>query len=216
MKPFEWYGNAFLRITHAISRRQELAADALSARVSGTTTTIDALKVIHGAGMAFAPYWHMEVVPALQRGFRPPLADGFRHFVTAPDIATNVATALETEIADGKVDPYDTHPPLRERILALEAVPVGNGVTNDDASLAISLIDDVAALERAFVDGIVRDEFRGKLAPLTWEDAGERVWVPAWQERVRAFASGALAADAWRDQCDRAGIADLDLGGREA
>jgi len=140
--------------------------------VSGTTTTIDALKVIHGAGMAFAPYWHMEVVPALQRGFRPPLADGFRHFVTAPDIATNVATALETEIADGKVDPYDTHPPLRERILALEAVPVGNGVTNDDASLAISLIDDVAALELALVDGIVRDEFRGKLAPLTWEDAG--------------------------------------------
>jgi Zn-dependent protease with chaperone function len=43
MKPFEWYGKAFLRITHAISRRQELAADALSARVSGTSTTIDAL-----------------------------------------------------------------------------------------------------------------------------------------------------------------------------
>ncbi len=26
-----------------------------------------------------------------------------------------------------------------------------------------------------------------------------------------ALASGALAADEWRDQCDRAGIADLDL-----
>jgi hypothetical protein len=45
---------------------------------------------------------------------------------------------------------------LRERILALETVPGGNGVTNDDAALAISLIDDVAALERALVDGIVR------------------------------------------------------------
>jgi heat shock protein HtpX len=143
MKPFEWYGKAFLRITHAISRRQELAADALSARVSGTTTTIDALKATHGAGMAFEPYWHTEVVPTIQRGFRPPLADGFRHFVAAPAIASGVTAVLETEIAEGKVDPYDTHPPLRERIRALEAAPVTKEVTADDSSFAISLLDDV-------------------------------------------------------------------------
>jgi Zn-dependent protease with chaperone function len=34
MKPFNWYGLGFLRITHAISRRQEYAADALAARWS--------------------------------------------------------------------------------------------------------------------------------------------------------------------------------------
>jgi Zn-dependent protease with chaperone function len=188
MKPFEWYGKAFLRVTHAISRRQELAADALSARVSGTATTIGALKATHGAGMAFEPYWHAEVMPTIQRGFRPPLADGFRHFVAAPAIATGVAAALETEIAEGKVDPYDTHPPLRERIRALEAAPVRKEATAVDSSFAISLLDDVASLELVLINSIVRDEYRDKLAPLTWEDAGERVWVPVWREQARAYA----------------------------
>jgi Zn-dependent protease with chaperone function len=185
-KPFEWYAKAFLRITHAISRRQEFAADALAARVSGTTTAIDALKAVHGAGMAFEPYWHSEVVPAIQKGFRPPLAEGFRQFVAAPPIATNVVEALEKEIAEGKVDPYDTHPPLRDRIAALEgATRVVRSDTEDQAP-AISLLDNVGALEQALLDEMVVEDYRGKLAPLAWEEAGERVWVPVWREQARA------------------------------
>jgi Zn-dependent protease with chaperone function len=187
MKPFEWYGKAFLRITHAISRRQEFAADALSARVSGTTTTIDALKATHSAGMVFDPYWQSEVVPAIQRGFRPQLAEGFRHFVAAPAIVTGVAAAIQTEMTEGKADPYDTHPPLRERVRALEDAPVATGTGIPDSSAAISLLDNVPSLERALLDAIVRDEYRDKLAPLTWEDAGERLWVPVWREQVRAY-----------------------------
>src|SRR5207237_2757266 len=34
-KPFVWYGNMFLRISHAISRRQELTADQLAAQLYG-------------------------------------------------------------------------------------------------------------------------------------------------------------------------------------
>ena len=185
-KPFEWYGKAFLRITHAISRRQEFAADALAARVSGTTTAIEALKAVHGAGMAFEPYWHSEVVPAIQKGFRPPIAEGFRQFVAAPPIASNVVEALEKEIAEGKVDPYDTHPPLRDRIAALEAeLPITQRTDVDDAP-AISLLENVSTLEQALLDEMVIDEYRGKLAPLAWEDAGERVWAPVWREQARA------------------------------
>ena len=187
-KPFEWYGNAFLRITHAISRRQEFAADALAARVSGTTTAIDALKAVHGAGMAFEPYWHSEVVPAIQKGFRPPLAEGFRQFVAAPPIASNVVEALEKEIAEGKVDPYDTHPPLRDRITALEAEPAVDHGRDVDRAPAISLLENVSALEQALLDEIVIEDYRGKLAPIAWEEAGERVWVPLWREQARANA----------------------------
>jgi hypothetical protein len=185
-KPFEWYGKAFLRITHAISRQQEFAADALAARVSGTTTAIDALKAVHGAGMAFEPYWHSEVVPAIQKGFRPPLADGFRQFVAAPPIASNVVEALETEIAEGKVDPYDTHPPLRDRIAALEAEPPVSHNAGEDHLPAISLLDNVGVLEQALLDEMVNEDYRGKLAPLSWEEAGERVWLPVWREQARA------------------------------
>lgn len=117
MKPFEWYGKAFLRITHAISRQQEFAADALSARVTGTEAAIDALKAVHGTAAAYEPYWHSEVVPAIEKGYRLPLADGFRQFVAAPAIANGMAAALGEEISEGQVDPYDTHPPLRDRVI---------------------------------------------------------------------------------------------------
>jgi Zn-dependent protease with chaperone function len=36
-RPFRWYGEMFLRVTQAISRRQEFAADALAARVEGVS-----------------------------------------------------------------------------------------------------------------------------------------------------------------------------------
>ena len=187
MKPFEWYGKAFLRITHAISRRQEFAADSLAARVSGTAIAIAALKSIHRAGMAFAPYWHTEVIPAIERGFLPPVADGFRRFVGAPAIAESVTSAFETEMHEGKADPYDTHPPLRERIGALESSPAHAAVLADNEATAISLVENVPALERAMLDRLVREKFRGKLAPLTWEEAGERIWVPVWREQCRAI-----------------------------
>jgi Zn-dependent protease with chaperone function len=35
-KPFAWYGNLFLRLTHGLSRRQELAADAHAVAIAGT------------------------------------------------------------------------------------------------------------------------------------------------------------------------------------
>jgi heat shock protein HtpX len=51
-KPFLWYGNAFLRITHGISRQQEFAADALAARMFGKKPMVDGLTRIHTIGPA--------------------------------------------------------------------------------------------------------------------------------------------------------------------
>ncbi|HUQ82645.1 MAG TPA: M48 family metallopeptidase [Gemmatimonadaceae bacterium] len=186
MKPFEWYGNAFLRITHAISRRQEFAADALAARVTGTATTVDALKMVHSAGMAFDPYWQTEIMPAIQKGYRPPIADGFREFSAAPSIATSIEKALTHELAEGKADPYDTHPPLRERVAALESAPAVRRETAEDHAMAITLLEDVPTLEVALLDGMLREDYRGKLKPLSWDDAGSELWMPLWREQVRA------------------------------
>lgn len=189
MKPFEWYGNAFLRITHAISRRQEFAADALAARVTGTATTITALKTIHSAGMAFQPYWHAEILPAIQKGYRPPIAEGFLEFSAAPHIATSIARAMTEEMAEGKSDPYDTHPPLRERVAALESAPPVQRETAEDHAMAITLLRDVPALETAMLDGMLRDDYRGKLKPLSWDDAGSELWIPVWREQARALSN---------------------------
>jgi heat shock protein HtpX len=155
--------------------------------VTGTATTVDALKMVHSAGMAFDPYWHTEIVPAIQKGYRPAIADGFREFSAAPSIATNVARALSHELTEGKADPYDTHPPLRERVAALESAPAVQRETIDDTEMAISLLENVQSLEVALLDSMVREDYRGKLKPLAWDDAGTELWIPVWREQIRAI-----------------------------
>ena len=42
--PFEWYSDVFLRLTYAISRRQEFVADEVAARVVGAGVVASALR----------------------------------------------------------------------------------------------------------------------------------------------------------------------------
>jgi heat shock protein HtpX len=54
--PFIWYGHLYLRATQAVSRRQELDADGMAARVAGGTSMESGLVKTHAAGLAFDAY----------------------------------------------------------------------------------------------------------------------------------------------------------------
>lgn len=208
MKPFQWYGAGFLRITHAISRRQEYAADALAAHTVGAAPLASGLRTLHAIGGAFVPYWMTEVAPILERGFRPPIVSGFTRFLAAPEVAADVASGLERELASGASDPYDTHPSLRDRLAALGVVggqleprvPTGQG----DAR-AITLLADVDRLEAELVSFVGTDDRTKPLTAIGWADAAP-VWGGIWRDRLRVSGdrlSGitpaqipALAADA--------------------
>ncbi len=82
----------------AISRWQELAPDALAARVVGAAHLIDGLKAIHGGGLAFGAYWRNEYMPAVASGFMPPLAHGFATFMQCDDLSSKVDDAVEREL----------------------------------------------------------------------------------------------------------------------
>jgi heat shock protein HtpX len=70
-KPFLWYGKALLRITHAVSRRQEFAADEFAVCLVGSRPVSEGLKLIYGAALAFNTSWSNGVAPILSRGFHP-------------------------------------------------------------------------------------------------------------------------------------------------
>ena len=182
-KPFLWYGNAFLKITHAVSRRQELAADALAARVEGPAALESGLKRIHGSAAALVGYWSQEVAPLLNQGFLPPLADGFRRFLAAPGVAAQVDEILKQEMEQGKGDPYDTHPPLRERVAALQAMPQQSRPAAD--APAVSLLDDLAAVERRWLDTASGGK-GAELKSVAWEGAGS-VWTAIWTEQSAPY-----------------------------
>lgn len=187
-KPFVWYGNMFLRVTHAISRAQELAADALAARIVGAPAMARGLTAVHGAGQTFAHYWSGEAVPVLSAGFLPSLTDGFRRFLDEKPVAEAVARSVAEEMAEGKADPYDTHPPLRERIAALGGLPRGDAPAGEPS--ALTLLDDVPSLERRLLATMAGDDAVAKLKPVAWEEAGDRVFLPQWRAAVQKHARG--------------------------
>src|SRR5262249_52967625 len=136
--------------------------------------------------LAFQPYWSGEVDPVLSAGFLPPLADGFGRFVEQPKIAERIQQAIETDAREGRHDPYDSHPSLRERLAALGEA--GETPVAGDAS-ALTLLDGVSALERDLLVAVADADRVRKLKPVSWDDVGSAVYIPRWQAFVREHAS---------------------------
>ena len=186
--PFLWYGKMFLRITHAVSRRQEFQADELAARAVGAKPLAEGLRAVHGAGLAFQSYWANECAPVLHAGFHPPLVEGFQRFVRAGAVAEFIAKHLDEEMKEGKANPYDTHPPLKERVAAVAALPAGEVAADDPP--AISLLEEVPALENQLLAAIAGAEQAGKLKPIAWDDVCAKVYLPQWAKLLKANAAG--------------------------
>jgi Zn-dependent protease with chaperone function len=189
-QPFIWYGHAFLRITNAISRRQEFAADERAARRAGRDVHVATLRQIHAYGPAFDSYWTNEVAPILSVGRRPPVGAGFVAFTRAPAIERAATAHLERELTEGRTDPYDSHPSLAERIAAVEALPAGD---TDESPAAATLLRDGAALERAQAVHVFGAE-AGELQPVDWDAVGAEVYLERAQRLVAAH--GDLLGDA--------------------
>ena len=192
--PFVWYGKAFLRITAAISRRQEFAADACAAHRAGRDVHVGTLRTIHAYAPAFDAYWRTEVAPVLQMGFRPPLAAGFAEFAAAPVVIETAQRELERDMAQGKTSPYDSHPSLPERIAAVATLPPGDP---DDSPAAIELLADPPALELRLLKSLSGEDADG-LAPVVWDRIGEDVYLVHARgraERQSAVLSGYSLAE---------------------
>src|SRR5262249_21491460 len=139
---------------------------------------------IHGVAPAFNAYWYQECAPVLNAGFRPPLTEGFQRFIQASQIAQAIDNQLAEELKTGKANPYDTHPPLKERIAAVEQLPAGNFASGDPS--AATLLEDLPAVEKKLVDTLVKPEFAAKLKPIDWDDVSSHVYLPQWTDLVRA------------------------------
>lgn len=189
--PFLWYGKMFLRITNGISRRQEYDADALAAEVAGAPALIKGLKTIHSAAGAFTSYWNTEVSPVLGAGYRPPLAEGFLAYLKAPEVSAWIAKQLEEAMTDSKASPYDTHPPLNERLAALEKA--GSVRVMPDNRPAYDLLENPVALEAELIGMLGKAPTKAGFQPIRWPETREAVYLPGW--KLQAEQAGDLLAD---------------------
>jgi Zn-dependent protease with chaperone function len=183
-KPFQLYGLLFLRLTLRVSRMQELSADALAARTVGSRPLAEGLKVLSGAGAVYEPYLASEVFPALKAGYRPPLAQGFNEFLAAGHIASGIRAVIDAEMIAGETDPYDSHPPLRERLAALSQMAYDE--VSDTSPPAVSLLSDLDSNEAGLIEFMLSDYARKGFQPISWDELPAIVWIPAWRERANS------------------------------
>lgn len=182
--PFIWYGKLFTRITHAISRRQEFIADELAARAVGSAPLISGLRKVQGVGLAFEGFWANEYIPVLDAGYMPSLLAGFDKFVQAKPVAEAVAKHLEEELQGRKANPYDSHPPLKERITAVQHLPAGESAA--DQTRAITLLADVTELEKLLLTTIIVPQPGVRFKPMDWSELGANVYLPFYKHLAGA------------------------------
>ncbi len=183
--PFHWYAMLFLRITQAISRQQELSADALAARTVSAGALARGLLKIESAAACFDGYFG-EFRMALQGGLRLPFVNGFEHMMSASESAPRIAKLVEDSIAHRKPDPFDSHPPTRERIAALaqsKAKPA-----SDSERRSICWFMNLDEIERALLVHATRRRDVEKLREIRWDQTAELMWIPIWESRCRKSA----------------------------
>jgi Zn-dependent protease with chaperone function len=183
--PFEAYANMFLRVTNTVSRQQEFSADQLAARTLGAQATIGGLQKVHKYGEAFAVYFRQEYLPVIETGYKPSLLNGFELFLKAPRIVEAVDNHYQQQLTEGKSDPYDTHPALKERIAALQALPVGTVRNN---LLASTLLPAGENLEYQMLSHMIdKKEHLQGLKDIAWEQVAETAYLPQWERNVQSY-----------------------------
>lgn len=185
--PFRIYGTVFLRITQAISRHEEYAADALAARVAGAPALASGLRKLRSTSLAYELFWKNEVAPVIRSRLRAPLVTGFSRFLSAPAVQRKVREQLE-QAEDRPATPYDSHPPLRDRIAALERLGQDEPSSKSADELAAStLLEDVLSAGERLLDRFIPEETRHLFDDVGWEDLAERMHVPQWEQLVAEF-----------------------------
>ena len=159
----------------------------------GAVPLAERLKRVHAQAPAFDAYWRQEAAPVLQAGYHVPLADGFARFLRVPRVVAAVDRTLAAQLESETHDPFDSHPPLRERLAALAPLVAEQAAVRTSGESAVGLLGDVQQAERSLLGFLNRAGDTATLQPLAWDEATDTVFVPSWRGQA-ARLSGALGA----------------------
>jgi hypothetical protein len=183
---FNWYARVFMRLTMAVSRQQEFVADETAARVAGAAPMVSALRKVAMLGPAYVTYLQHEVLPVLRSGFIPPLAEGFERFMASPETDQALQRMAEEYTTGTNTGEFDTHPPMSERVAALELLPPASiPKTTDDIAPVVS--DSERKGRELLERGVGSDSMR-QFRDIQWKDVGTAVYAEIWKRMTAAHA----------------------------
>ncbi|MFI9815242.1 M48 family metalloprotease [Saccharothrix variisporea] len=151
-RPLAAYARLYARVAASVNRRQELDADAASVAAAGRATAQSALRKILSLDAAWDAYHedYVSLAPAAER--TPQVLAGFRSFLGDPRRSAELVRVADKLLDEQPASVFDSHPPIRERIAVMEALPSPDVPTAE--APAWSLVTGLSELER----GMIRDD----------------------------------------------------------
>ncbi|MFE3449093.1 M48 family metallopeptidase [Nonomuraea sp. NPDC059194] len=163
---FTYYAKLYLRVSQAVSRRQELEADAFAVAIAGRTAMAGALTRIHATAQAWELFMERYMAMAGLAGNRPAsVFGGFRALMDDPVRQAELARLAEQP---EETSPYDSHPSLADRLAAIELLP--EPVHVPDPRPATTLLRDASVATQAVEHAFWTQEALTTLRPVSWED----------------------------------------------
>ncbi|MEV4336408.1 M48 family metalloprotease [Streptomyces sp. NPDC049590] len=163
------YGKLCLRASLSTAREQEYAADLTAARLAGRDATAAALRRIPALTASHALYLDSYATLGLPAGLLPPRGEffgGFGRLLAAREPDPAGPRARLPEMPAG---PYDSHPPIADRVRRIEALPADGRAGESEAS-APALLTDPERTLGALEDAVLQDELLACPRATGWEE----------------------------------------------
>ncbi|MDL5203493.1 M48 family metallopeptidase [Streptomyces sp. ALI-76-A] len=167
------YAKLYFRATLAVSRRQEYAADAAAARISGRDATASALREIPVLDAAFGFYMSGYATLGSDTGLLPPRGEVFGGFGRMLSARRLELAGLRTELPTEALSPYDSHPPIADRVRRIEELP-DDGRADEALGAALDLLSDPERTLAALEDAVLADEVRRFGRVRDWQELLDR------------------------------------------
>lgn len=162
------YGNFFMRTTRAAARRQELAADLAAVQVAGRDAAASALRELNALKSAFDFYMSSYATLGVGAGLLPPPGQVFGGLRNLLDAHAQDLEELSRELPTEPASPYDSHPPLAERVARIEALP-DDGRAGQTARPALDLLSNADAALTALEQAVLTPQAL-TLKRVDWQD----------------------------------------------
>ncbi|MBZ4319944.1 M48 family metallopeptidase [Streptomyces huiliensis] len=195
-RPFLAYAGFYLRASHGAARAQELAADRAAARIAGRDATASALRETAVLDAAHDFYMSRYATLGVRAGLLPPRGEvfgGLRHLLTAPGRQDELA-ALRGEPPAPEPSPYDTHPPLTDRIRLIEALPDERRAAEAGARPALALLREPEHVLAELENAVLTPEAMA-LERLDWPELTHRAMYALTAEGARPLRDALAAAE---------------------
>ncbi|MFG2930222.1 M48 family metalloprotease [Streptomyces achromogenes] len=163
------YGKLYLRASLSTARGQEYAADLTAARIAGRDATASALREIPALSASHDFYLDSYATLGLQARLLPPRGEFFGGFGRLLAARESEPAKPRAELPEMPVGPYDSHPPIADRVRRIEALPA-DGRADEARGAALTLLADPERTLGALEDAVLLDELLACPRAAGWEE----------------------------------------------